>query len=270
MAAPDVKQKFNSGAGLVVRRTPTTDKLVLRNVTLKRPAKDGDGNVLPWDQLETLVEPFSLTVEKGERLVLTGERGCGKSTLVKAIAGLPGITAAGEILVPANARILDVPQKPYLPDVPMRGILTYPDRYPDPKGENPTDEEMEDAMKLVGLGHYAHFIRDEKTTGAAYSRQFSLGEQQAIIFARILLYKPDILFLDEVTASLDKKSRMTLYQLLLDKLPDTTIVSIAHNEEVIPLHDRHAHIENKQMTVRPANEPLPPSAAPSSPGLNPT
>lgn len=263
--ANKLKQQFNLGAGLTVRRTPATEDLVLRNITLKRPAKDAAGAPLPFDQLETLVEPFSLTVKKGERLVLTGERGCGKSTLIKAISGLPGITAAGEILVPANARTLDVPQKPYLPDIPMRGVLSYPD-----KAGGHTDEEMEEALKLVGLGNYAYTIKDETTTGAAYSRQFSLGEQQAIIFARILLYKPDILYLDEVTASLDKKSRMSLYQLLLDKLPDTTIVSIAHNEEVIPLHDRHAHIENKQMTIGPANAPLPLPPAPSGPSANPT
>ena len=94
-------------------------------------------------------------------------------------------------------------------------------------------------------------LSQEIFNGRTLSNRLSGGEQQRIIFARALLHKPDILILDEVTAALDKPAAIKLYDDMVKALPDTTIISIAHNEHVIPAHTKHGHLENKKLTVKP-------------------
>jgi ABC-type dipeptide/oligopeptide/nickel transport system ATPase subunit len=93
-------------------------------------------------------------------------------------------------------------------------------------------------------------LSQEIFNGRVMSNRLSGGEQQRIIFARALLHKPDILILDEVTAALDKPAAQKLYDDLVKALPDTTIISIAHNEHVIPYHTKHGHLDSKKITVR--------------------
>lgn len=94
-------------------------------------------------------------------------------------------------------------------------------------------------------------LSQEIFNGRTLSNRLSGGEQQRIIFARALLHKPDILILDEVTAALDKPAAIKLYDDMVKALPDTTIISVAHNEHVIPAHTKHGHLENKKLTVKP-------------------
>lgn len=94
-------------------------------------------------------------------------------------------------------------------------------------------------------------LAQEIFNGRVMSNRLSGGEQQRIIFARALLHKPDILILDEVTAALDKPAAQKLYEDLVKALPDTTIISIAHNEHVIPYHTKHGHLQDKKITVQP-------------------
>lgn len=95
----------------------------------------------------------------------------------------------------------------------------------------------------------------EVFNGRVLSNRLSGGEQQRIIFARALLHKPDILILDEVTAALDRPAAIKLYDDLVKALPDTTIISIAHNEHVIQHHTQHAHLQDRKLTVKPVAKP---------------
>jgi putative ATP-binding cassette transporter len=160
--------------------------------------------------------------------VLTGPSGCGKSTLFKAISGL-WPCCAGSVSVPAGARLLFIPQKSYLPIVPFRSALTYPDM----TGSYPTTDICQ-ALDDCGLTHLAGRLEEE----AHWVQELSPGEQQRLSFARILLIRPDYLFLDEVTSSLDEATEATLYGLLIERMPDVTVVSITHRPSLTPLHNR--------------------------------
>lgn len=120
---------------------------------------------------------------------------------------------------------------------------------------------MNNLVKRTGIGRYSISdamngeLSQEIFTGRTLSNRLSGGEQQRIIFARALLHQPDILILDEVTAALDKPAAQKLYDDLVKALPDTTIISVAHNEHVIPYHTKHGHLENKTLTVTPVLKP---------------
>ena len=213
----------------------------------------------------TLVNEFDLTIKKGDRIVLTGSRGCGKSTLLRAIEGMWD-GGYGEISLPfsaaqKNQRLLCVPQRPYIPPVSYRGILSYP--Y---EAGTYTDEEMADALRNVGLERMIPRLQDEEHDGSYWTPRLSPGEQQALCFARIFLRKPEFLMLDEATSSLDETSAVGLYRKLLEKLPGVTLISIVHHKEIIPFHTLHASIDNKNLTVRTlASEAAPAAPTPDAP-----
>jgi vitamin B12/bleomycin/antimicrobial peptide transport system ATP-binding/permease protein len=235
--------------GITISYDPNTRDVSLKNLSLSRPDDGG-----------ALINSFDLTVKQGDRIVLTGPRGCGKSSLLRAIAGLWD-HGEGQITLPAGVKILCVPQRPYLPPVPLRGILSYPK-----EAGFYTDEEMAGALRDVGLERLVPFLNDEEHDGGYWTSRFSPGEQQALIFARIFLQKPDVLMLDEATSSLDEISAVAMYRKILEKFPDITLISIVHHKEIIPFHDLHASIENKNLTVRTiASEAAPAAPAPDAP-----
>lgn len=115
-----------------------------------------------------------------------------------------------------------------------------------------------DATAQRVVSKISSVIRTEAVKGNVLSKTLSGGEQQRISFARILLHKPGILILDEITAALDESAGKSLYKDMTEKLPDTIIVSIAHNTHIMPFHTLHTHLEKKKMTVRPLKaEPKP-------------
>lgn len=234
MKKQELKEAFSAAAGLTIRREVSSSALTFKNLKLTRP-----------DDGETLVDTFNFTLQRGERMIVTGPRGCGKSTLMRAIGGLWD-SGEGEIVLPSDARILTVPQKPYLPDIPLRGILCYPD-----ENIRFNDVEMGEALHTVGLSRLVPTLEDTEHTGAYWSSRLSLGEQQALVFARILLYKPDVLMVDEVSASLDEESEQRLYRTMLEKLPDATIISISHHPKMIGFHTLHAEIRDRNFSVKP-------------------
>jgi vitamin B12/bleomycin/antimicrobial peptide transport system ATP-binding/permease protein len=125
---------------------------------------------------------------------------------------------------------------------------------------------MAGALRDVGLERLVPFLNDEEHDGGYWTSRFSPGEQQALIFARIFLQKPDVLMLDEATSSLDEISAVAMYRKILEKFPDITLISIVHHKEIIPFHDLHASIENKNLTVRTiASEAAPAAPAPDAP-----
>jgi putative ATP-binding cassette transporter len=219
----------------LVRLTPSSDGAVdIKELTLELP----DG--------KPLVAVDSFVVRSGERVLVTGPSGSGKSTLFRALAGIWPF-GKGEIKVPANASLMMLPQRPYFPVGSLRGALAYPgaeDAF--------SDDVLKDTLRAAGLPALA----DRLDEHAHWNRMLSLGEQQRLGLMRALLHKPQYLFLDEATASLDEPSEAALYQLLQKQLPGTTVVSIGHRSTLHAFHDRTVAFEKDgtRFTVAQAAE----------------
>jgi len=183
---------------------------------------------LTLPQGRTLLEPASLALKQGESVLITGASGTGKSTLFRALAGIWPYWK-GRILLPRGAKLLFLPQKPYLPI----GNLARSVAYPAEEGAVP-DAKLSEALEAVGLGHLAGDLgRDDN-----WSQVLSGGEQQRLAFARALVHAPDWLFLDEATAALPEDAQAAMYRLLRERLPGTTVVSIGHRESLGGFHER--------------------------------
>ena len=174
-----------------------------------------------------VLDDTDVTIMPGERVLIAGESGTGKSTLVRAIAGL-WPWGGGSIEVKKGAKIFLLPQRPYVPIGTLRRAATYPDA-----PESRSIEDVADAFKRVGLEHLIDKLDEE----GPWDQTLSGGEKQRLAFARILLHNPDIVVLDEATAALDPKSQDKLMELLLDR-PDTTLLSVGHRPELEAFHTR--------------------------------
>jgi vitamin B12/bleomycin/antimicrobial peptide transport system ATP-binding/permease protein len=183
---------------------------------------------LDLPQGKPLLSDTSLEFKPGEGVLVTGPSGAGKSTLFRALAGIWPYWK-GRIQLPKGGRLLFLPQKPYLPIGPLRRAVTYPG---DPG--NVSDPQLVDALKTVGLPQLAENLDRSENWGQVLSG----GEQQRLAFARVLLNKPDWLFLDEATASLPEEAQDALYRVLKERLPQTTLVSIGHRASLRPHHGR--------------------------------
>ncbi len=163
-----------------------------------------------------------------EPTLVLGPTGVGKSTLFRAIAGIWSF-GRGEILEPPYAKLMLLPQRPYISNGPLRETLAYP-----AASSTFSDEEMRDALTKAGLGAFA----DQLDQSDNWQMRLSGGEQQRVGVARALLARPDWLFLDEATASLDEESEADLYRAIAATLPKTTIVSIGHRSTLNAFHKR--------------------------------
>jgi len=175
-----------------------------------------------------LINADDVTIKLGERVLVSGPSGAGKSTLFRALAGVWPF-GGGTVAVPKNARMMVLPQRPYFPIAPLAAAVAYP--------AEPGQFDAAKVAELIGaVGLPALVPRVEEE--AHWNRMLSLGEQQRLGIARALLYHPDFLFLDEATASLDEPSEAALYQLLDQRLPQATIVSIGHRATLAAFHRR--------------------------------
>ncbi|MDE3177070.1 MAG: ABC transporter ATP-binding protein/permease [Pseudomonadota bacterium] len=168
-----------------------------------------------------------------ESTLLIGPSGSGKSTLFRAIAGLWSF-GSGEILQPPHARLMVLPQRPYLPIGPLKDALAYPG-----SAVNFTPEQLRAALTDVGMTTFADRLEESDN----WQMRLSGGEQQRLAVARALLAKPDWLLLDEATASLDEESENTLYRVIAKALPQATVVSIGHRSTLKAFHKRQIHLE---------------------------
>jgi vitamin B12/bleomycin/antimicrobial peptide transport system ATP-binding/permease protein len=184
-----------------------------------------------------------------ESTLVLGPSGIGKSTLFRAIAGIWSF-GRGEILEPPYAKLMLLPQRPYIPIGPLREALAYP-----AASSSFSDETLRETLKKVGLAAFA----DRLDESANWQMRLSGGEQQRVGVARALLARPDWLFLDEATASLDEKSEADLYRVIAATLPQTTIVSIGHRSTLIAFHKRRLAFEpheGRPATVASLAEPV--------------
>jgi putative ATP-binding cassette transporter len=175
-----------------------------------------------------LVAVNDLTIEAGERVLVTGPSGAGKSTLFRAVAGAWPF-GTGSINVPKGAKVMALPQRPYFPIGTLAAAVTYP-----AEPGTFSAAALAEAIAAVGLPSLAGRLDEE----AHWNRMLSLGEQQRLGMARAMLHAPDYLLLDEATASLDEPSEAALYRLLERRLDGTTIVSIGHRSTLAAFHRR--------------------------------
>lgn len=175
-----------------------------------------------------LLQTGRFNLRKDERTLLTGPSGSGKSTLFRAIAGIWPF-GEGNIALPAQASLMMLPQRPYFPVGTLKDAIAYPGN---------TDAfdaaAIAEAITAAGLPALAGRLDED----AHWNRTLSLGEQQRLGIARAVLHRPDYLFLDEATASLDEPSEAAIYRLIEERLPDTTVISIGHRGTLQAFHQR--------------------------------
>src|SRR5215212_645814 len=179
-----------------------------------------------------IIEDATAEIRPGERVQITGASGSGKSTLFRAIAGL-WPWGSGVIKIPPGEQMMFLPQRPYLPLGTLRASVCYP-AAPDTF----SDETVKDALKRCALGEFVTELeRNER-----WDRTLSLGQQQRIAFARVLLHKPRWVFMDEATSALDDNNQATMLSLLEEELAGVTVLSIGHRPGLEEFHTRTLHI----------------------------
>ncbi len=186
-----------------------------------------------------LIERLGLSLAPGEDTLVSGASGAGKTTLFRAFAGIWPF-GSGRIERPAGSTLF-LPQRPYIPLGTLRHAVCYP-----LASDAATSISAEIALCDADLAHLLPFL---DTPDENWALRLSGGEQQRLAIARALLVKPDWLFLDEATASLDPETEGRMYAVLKRRLPATTIVSIAHNPAVAAMHRRHLVLDRSTGTM---------------------
>jgi vitamin B12/bleomycin/antimicrobial peptide transport system ATP-binding/permease protein len=177
---------------------------------------------------QPLITDVNLSVSRGDSVLLGGTSGLGKSTLIRAVAGIWPF-ARGEIRRPRDAQILFLPQKPYLPIGTLREVVNYP-----MVRGGVDDVILREVLVAVGLRELGGRLNEVNH----WALQLSHGEQQRIAFARALVQKPDWLFLDEATSAVDEATEARLYRLIRDRLVGTTVFSVGHRTTLRAFHTR--------------------------------
>ena len=200
-------------------------------------ATEGLTLALPTGQ--ALLENLNLSLKPGVATLVSGESGSGKSTLFRALAGIWPF-GQGKVHIPAGARVLFLPQKPYIPIGTLRDAVKYPDEH-----SAATDAEIVTALEAAQLG--ALTGRLDET--AHWTNMLSGGEQQRLAIARAMIFKPDWLFMDEATASLDVPNEAAIYRELKARLPNMTLISIGHSPALRQWHERTIELQRKSGEV---------------------
>ena len=180
-----------------------------------------------------LTAPATLSVDHGDRVLLTGRSGSGKTTLLRALSGIWPF-GQGKVSVPDGTDIFVLPQRTYLPLGTLRQAIAYPgtvETYP--------DAAVRAALAKVGLGH----LERELDEAGNWSLRLSGGEQQRLGVARALLVRPDWLLLDEATSALDEAGEAEVYKVIVEALPQAGVISVGHRSTLAQFHTRQVAME---------------------------
>jgi putative ATP-binding cassette transporter len=226
MVSLDALEKAEKGEGFNRIKRGETTEAAMKLKDLSVALDDGTA----------VVDDTEVVIKKGERVLVAGESGTGKSTLVRAIAGL-WPWGGGEVEIQHDSRLFLLPQRPYVPTGTLRRAAAYPG-----DAHDWDDQQIGEALDKVGLGHLKDRIDEE----APWDQTLSGGEKQRLTVARVLLHRPDIVVLDEATAALDPKSQDMLMKLLSEELEGLTIVSVGHRPELEQFHSRKLVLERRR------------------------
>ncbi len=205
---------------IVVHPPAESDRLIMRELGVARPSG------------EMLVAEAEVEIQRAERVLIRGQSGSGKSTIMRAVAGV-WPWGRGAIHLPTG-NITFMPQKPYFPLGTLRDVMLYP---AEPEGVS--DDVLKDMLHKVGLDH----LRDRLDETERWDHILSGGEQQRVAFARVLVQKPDWIFMDEATSALDEAGQENVMKLLIEELPETSVVSIGHRPGLEVFHTRELTLE---------------------------
>jgi putative ATP-binding cassette transporter len=182
---------------------------------------------------EYLIRDLDLSLEPGDALLISGPSGVGKSVLLQSLAGLWPFVS-GRVRLPAGRHdTMFVPQLPYIPLGDLRAVVSYPHE----QGVL-GDREIQQALVKVALSHLAIRLNEARD----WVKVLSVGEQQRIAFARVLLGKPRAVFFDESTSAMDEGLELMLYELIRTEFPDAILVSVSHRSTVEQFHGRHLEL----------------------------
>ncbi|WP_416667538.1 ABC transporter ATP-binding protein/permease [Egbenema bharatensis] len=218
-------------------QTFTDDRLAVEHLNLQTP-----------NYQRTLIEDLSVELPTGAGLLVMGPSGCGKSSLLRAIAGLWN-AGTGTIVRPEADQILFLPQRPYMVLGTLRDQLLYPKTHLEV-----SDEQLQQVLAQVNLAGL-----DERMGGFDAEQEWadvlSLGEQQRLTFARLLLNKPTYAILDEATSALDLSNEEQLYQHL--KAIGSTFLSVGHRSTLANYHQSLLQLsQDKTWQMKSLNYPL--------------
>ena len=202
---------------------PGAQQVVLDALTVRTPAA------------VVLVDKLSFDLAQSASLLIRGKSGVGKTTLLRAIAGLwPFVD--GKLTRPVETQSLFLPQKPYLPLGSLRKALYYPAAVP--VGERENVDQAAEVLRQCQLGHLQSQLDDE----ADWARTLSLGEQQRLAIGRVLLNRPQVVFLDEASSAMDEGLEYAMYQLLRQSLPEAILVSVGHRSSLLEFHTQELEL----------------------------
>jgi putative ATP-binding cassette transporter len=187
----------------------------------------------PPQSERVLIKELNLVLKPGDALLITGDSGCGKSSLLRAIAGL-WHTGSGAIHHPPIEDCFFLPQQPYLQTGTLRSQLIYPSA-----ASSLSDEQLLEILELVHLPRLAERVGGLDAV-EDWEKLLSVGEQQRLAFGRVLVHAPGIVILDEATSALDSANEASLYARLRDS--GTTLISIAHRPAVLRHHTHVLHL----------------------------
>lgn len=183
-----------------------------------------------------IIDDATAEVRAGERVLIIGVSGSGKSTLFRAVAGL-WPWGAGQIQTPVPEEMMFLPQRPYLPLGTLRAALSYP-AAPDAFD----DELVRKALKRCGLSDFLDVLDENRR----WDQSLSLGQQQRVAFARLILHKPRWVFMDEATSALDDENQESMLSLFDNELAGASVLSIGHRPGLEEFHSRTLHIRKTE------------------------
>ena len=216
LALLDLEETVESSDGHRIELRPgAADRLVFRGLGLSRP----DG--------EALVADSEVTIVLGERVLIRGQSGTGKSTLMRAVAGI-WPWGHGAVDLPGGSMTF-MPQRPYFPLGSLREAMLYPGN-----AQGISDALLEETLSKVGLDH----LRPRLDETSRWDGILSGGEQQRVAFARVLLTKPKWIFLDEATSALDEAGQQNILRLIASELGESAVISIGHRPGLEVFHTR--------------------------------
>jgi putative ATP-binding cassette transporter len=185
---------------------------------------------------KAMIDAPEIVIPRGQNVLVRGEPGTGKSTLVRALAGL-WPWGSGRILRPREARIMFLLQRPYLPPGTLRHALLYP-----AADANTPDEQLHAALKQCGLWRLIGRLDEDE----AWSHVLSGGEQQRLAFARLLIDPPDIVIMDEATSALDEVSEGRMMDFLRTDLAAVTVIGVARRSGLEQYFDREINLRRSE------------------------